>query len=107
MQIEYNTGRPGSNLGCWLWGILILALVLGGISVVFRFFFVTFPLFGFALIAYWLLASYRARKRRQAMMDDYTQQYEQYYQQDQQKQAPPTSVIDADYRVVDEQQENE
>ncbi|MGL6249195.1 MAG: hypothetical protein ACRC3A_08860, partial [Culicoidibacterales bacterium] len=86
----------------------ILALILGGVSVVFNFFFVAFPVLGFGLIAYWLFAAYRSRKRRQEMMSDYTQQYENYYQQDQPKQSQPKSVIDADYRVVDEEQkENE
>lgn len=106
MQINYQTGRSGgSGLGCWIWGILIILLIGTGISMFFNFFFVAFPLLGVALVGYWIYSIYRGRKRRQAMQEQYQQQYENYYNQaETPKQTPPTgSVIDADYRVVDEQ----
>ncbi|MGL4623764.1 MAG: hypothetical protein ACRCWD_02630 [Culicoidibacterales bacterium] len=102
MQIEYKSSSGNANvLGCWLVGILTLVVVIAIIGFVFNFLFVAFPLIGFALIAYWIFVGIRKRKRREAMMADYEQQYEEYYQQQTNQQTPPTSVIDADYRVVD------
>lgn len=105
MQIEYKgSSGNGNALGCWLIGILTVVVIIAIVSFVFDFLFVSFPLLGFALIAYWIFVIVRNRKRRQAMRADYEQQYEEYYQQANQ-QTPPTSVIDADYRVVDQKDE--
>lgn len=107
MQIEYKGSSGNSNvLGCWLIGILTVVVIIAIISFVFDFLFISFPLLGFALIAYWIFVGVRNRKRRQAMMADYEQQYEEYYQQTTTAQpTAPTSVIDADYRVVDDKKD--
>ncbi|MGL5296782.1 MAG: hypothetical protein ACRDAO_07590 [Culicoidibacterales bacterium] len=106
MQIEYNSGGANkSTLGCWLWAILIIMLIFGGISLFFNIIFSLPPFIIVLIIAYIVYSRYQKQKRRQMQQEQFEQQFGQFYeQQDTAKRAQQQSesVIDADYRVVDD-----